>query len=99
MMCHGFEGEIKSSTKTCWGSPQNDFLDKTPPIECANPPTAELIVSRTGRAKKSPTKRRSRAVLTKEQAIEVYEQKLANEATSAAADARAAANAAVVSRR
>ena len=38
-------------------------------------------------------------MLTKEQAIEVYEQKLANEAPSAAADAHAAANAAVVARR
>ena len=44
-------------------------------------------------------KRRSRAVLTKEQAIEVYKQKLANEAPSSATSAPVAANAAVVARR
>ena len=46
-------------------------------------------------------KRRPRAVLTKEQAIEVYQQKLANEALSTATSATStiAANAAVVARR
>jgi hypothetical protein len=61
--------------------------------------SAEARVAGNGRAKKPPTKRRSRAVLTKEQAIEVYEQKLINETPSAAADVRATANAAVVARR
>ena len=55
--------------------------------------------SRIPPAASAPVQRRSRAVLTKEQAIEVYQQKLANEAPSAKADARIAANAAAVARR
>ena len=87
--------EIKPLIKTR----SADFPDVILPMKSASPTPNEPRVARAGRAKKPPTKRRSRAVLTKEQAIEVFEQKLANEAPSAAADARAAANAAVVARR
>ena len=46
-----------------------------------------------------PVKRRSRTVLSKEQAMAVYQQKLANEATSDTPSAPFSANAAAVARR
>ena len=49
--------------------------------------------------KPPPIKRATRAVLTKEQATEVYQQKLNNEASCAFAGARVTANAATIARR
>ena len=49
--------------------------------------------------KPPPIKRATRAVLTKEQATEVYRQKLNNEASSSLAGARVTANAATIARR